>query len=59
MTAADIDCMISKPSRWVLAAGNFPLLAVVTYLIFALPLTDHVKSDLVPPDKAATTTSAM
>jgi len=50
MTAADIDCMISKPSLWVLASGTFALLAVVAYLIFALPLADHMKSDLVPPD---------
>ncbi|HEV8326330.1 MAG TPA: hypothetical protein VGQ08_02505 [Nitrospiraceae bacterium] len=43
--------MTNKPSLWMLAAETFALLAVVAYSIFALPLADHMKSDLVPPDK--------
>lgn len=45
--------MTNKPLLWMLASGTFALLAVVAYLIFALTLADHMKSDLVPQDKAA------
>lgn len=43
--------MTNKPSLWMLAAGTFALLPMAAYLIFALTLADHMKSDLVPPDK--------
>jgi hypothetical protein len=43
----------------VLCGRAIALLVVVAYRIFALTLADHMKSDLVPPDKAAATKSAM
>jgi len=51
--------MNNKPLLWVLAAGAFALVAMVAYLIFALTLADHMKSDLVPPDKAASYVHAL
>jgi hypothetical protein len=48
-----------KPVLWMLAGGTIAFFLVVAYLIFALTLADHMKSDLVPPDKAAATKSAM
>ncbi len=44
---------MSKPLLWVLGAATFALVAVVSYWIFALTLANQLKSDLVPPDKAA------
>jgi len=48
-----------KPVLWMLAGGTIAFLLVVAYLIFALTLADLMQPDLVPQDKAATTTSAM
>lgn len=45
--------MNNKPLLWVLGGGAFAFVAVVSYWIFALTLADRMKSDLVPPDKAA------
>lgn len=43
----------NKPLLWVLGGGAFAFVAVTTYWIFALTLANHMKSDLVPPDRAA------
>lgn len=45
--------MNNKPLLWVLGGGAFAFVAVVSYWVFALTLANHMKSDLVPPDKAA------
>ena len=45
--------MNNKPLLWVLGGGAFAFVAVVSYWTFALTLANHMKSDLVPPDKAA------
>ncbi len=45
--------MNNKPLLWVLGGGAFAFVAVVSYWILALTLADRMKSDLVPPDKAA------
>ncbi|MBU6433561.1 MAG: DUF3365 domain-containing protein, partial [Nitrospirae bacterium] len=45
--------MTNKPLLWVLGGGAFAFVAVVAYWIFALTLANHMKSDLLPPDKAA------
>ncbi|HEV8619629.1 MAG TPA: hypothetical protein VGQ79_01245 [Nitrospiraceae bacterium] len=43
----------------MLAGGVLVFLLMIAYLIFALTLADLMQLDLVPPDKAVTTTSAM
>jgi len=43
----------------MLGGGAFAFVAVVAYWILALTLANHMKSDLVPQDKAAATKSAM
>ena len=45
--------MDNKPLLWVLGGGTFAFVAVLAYWIFALTLANQMKSDLVPPDKAA------
>ena len=45
--------MDNKPLLWVLGGGAFAFVAVITYWIFALTLANQMKSDLVPPEKAA------
>lgn len=45
--------MDNKPLLWVLGGGAFAFVAVVSYWVFALTLANQMKSDLVPPDKAA------
>lgn len=44
---------MNKPLLWVLGGGAFGFIAVVSYWIFALTLANQLKSDFVPPDKAA------
>ena len=44
---------MNKPLLWVLGGGAFGFIAVVSYWIFALTLANQLKSDLVPPEKAA------
>ena len=43
----------NKPLLWVLGGGAFAFVAVTAYWIFALTLANQMKSDLIPPDKAA------
>ncbi len=45
--------MTNKPLLWVLGGGAFAFVAVVTYWIFSLALANQMKSDLVPPEMAA------
>ncbi len=45
--------MTNKPLLWVLGGGAFAFVTVVAYWILALTLANQMKSDLVPPDKAA------
>jgi len=45
--------MTNKPLLWVLGGGAFAFVVVVAYWILALTLANQMKSDLVPPDKAA------
>ena len=59
MTAEDIDRMKNKRLLWMLAGGAIVFLLMIAYLIFALTLADLMQPDLVPPDRAASTTSAM
>ncbi|HYR61010.1 MAG TPA: hypothetical protein VEM37_06595 [Nitrospiraceae bacterium] len=51
--------MKNKRLLWMLAGGALVFLLMIAYLIFALTLADLMQPDLVPPDKAVTTTSAM
>lgn len=51
--------MKNKRLLWMLAGGALVFLLMIAYLIFALALADLMQPDLVPPDKAATTMSAM
>jgi len=51
--------MKNKRLLWMLAGGAIAFLLMVAYLIFALTLADLMQTDVVPQDKAATTTSAM
>lgn len=51
--------MKNKRLLWMLAGGAITFLLIVAYWMFALALADLMKSDLVPPDKAATTQPAM
>jgi len=59
LTAEDIDRMKNKRLLWMLAGGAIVFLLMIAYLIFALTLADLMQPDLVPPDRAASTTSAM
>jgi len=59
LTAEDIDRMKNKRLLWMLAGGAIAFLLMIAYLIFALTLADLMQPNLVPQDKAATTTSAM
>ena len=43
----------------MLAGGGIAFLLMVAYWMFALTLADLMQADLVPQDKAATTTLAM
>ncbi len=43
----------------MLAGGTIAFLLIVAYWMFALTLADLMQPDLVPPDMAVTTTSAM
>jgi hypothetical protein len=43
----------NKPLLWILGGGAFAFVAVTAYWVFALTLANQMKSDLVPPDKAA------
>ena len=51
--------MKNKRLLWMLAGGAIAFLLIVAYWMFALTLADLMQPDLVPPDRAATTTSAM
>ena len=51
--------MKNKRLLWMLAGGALVFLLMIAYLIFALTLADLLQPDLVPQDKAATSTSAM
>ena len=51
--------MKNKRLLWILAGGVIVFLLMIAYLIFALTLADLMQPDLAPPDRAATTTSAM
>lgn len=51
--------MKNKRLLWMLAGGALVFLLMIAYLIFALALADLMHPDFVPPDKAATTMSAM
>jgi hypothetical protein len=51
--------MKNKRLLWMLAGGAIVFLLIIAYLIFALALADLMQPDLVPPDKAATTQSAI
>lgn len=45
--------MENKPLLWVLGGGAFAFVAVTAYWFFALTLANQMKSDMLPPDKAA------
>ncbi|HEY6085540.1 MAG TPA: DUF3365 domain-containing protein [Nitrospira sp.] len=49
----------NKPLLWVLGGGAFAFVAVTAYWIFALTLANQMKSDLIPPDKAAAYVNAL
>lgn len=51
--------MKNKRLLWMLTGGALVFLLMIAYLLFALTLADLMQPDLVPHDKAATTTSAM
>jgi hypothetical protein len=59
LTAGNIDPINIKPLLWVLCGEAITLPVAVAYRIFALTPADHMKSDLVPEDKAAATKPAM
>jgi hypothetical protein len=48
-----------KPVLWMLAGGTIAFLLVIAYWMFALTLADHMKSYLVPQNKAASYVHAL
>ena len=51
--------MKNKRLLWMLAGGAVAFLLIVAYWMFALALADLIQPAHAPPDKAATTQSAI